>query len=433
MQRIRLRLWGLAALVLSLASVARAQAPASPSTPPAPTFEERLAARVAQNRYAVTVKDGAFSGPGWDLMLEQGRTSRFFLVGEEHGIAEVPAVVRELFRALQPAGYRHLALEISPPIAKALDETARGADGLQKLTKFYEDNPPGVAFYTLREEAELLVAARAAVTGPDPVLWGLDYEMMADRFLLDGVRRRAPAGPAKAAAEALYEKSAAAFKTVKDTGNPGAFFSFSNPPEILSDLRQAWPHPDPESALVLDVLEETLAINHFYATEKYWDSNQRRADLMRRDFLRYWNEKKGNEKKANPPRVMLKFGGNHMVRGRSMVEIYDLGNFLFELAAAEGSQAFNVLVVGGAGTEHAIFNPVKLIYEPAPVELAAETYMQPILGQTLPEGFTLIDLRALRLLFSAERAKTVDPELMRIVHGYDALLILTGSHPSKSL
>ncbi len=439
MTTIRLHLWALAAFVLSTAAMA--QAPAETPKPPAPTFEERLAARAAQSRYAVTFKDGTFSGPGWDLMLEQGRKSRFFLVGEEHGIAEVPAVVRELFRTLEPAGYRHLALEISPPMAKALDETARGADGfadgfadgLKKLTRFYEDNPPGVAFYTLREEAELLVAARAAASGHDPVLWGLDYEMMADRFLLDGVRKRAPEGPAKTAAEALYEKSASAFKTVKDTGNPDAFFSFSNPPEILADLRHAWPHPDPESALVLDVLEETLAINHLYATEKYWDSNQRRAALMRRELLRYWNEKKGNAEKANPPRVMFKFGGNHMLRGRNIVEVYDLGNLLSEMAAAEGSQAFNVLLVGGAGTEHAIFNPVKLTYEPAPVEVTAEKYMQPIISQTLPEGFTLIDLRALRPLFTAERAKTVDPELMRIVHGYDALLILTGSHPSKPL
>ncbi len=423
----------LAALILSMASVARGQAPASPATAPAQTFEQRLAARTAQNRYAVTFKDGTFSGPGWELMLTEGRKSRFFLVGEEHGIAEVPAVVRELFRALQPAGYRHLALEISPPIAKVLDETVRGEDGLQKLTKFYADNPPGVAFYTQREEAELLVAARAAVSDPDPVLWGLDYEMMADRVLLDGLRKRAPTGGARAAAEALYQKSAAAFKTVQDTGNPGAFFSFSNPPEILAALRRAWPNPDAESALVIDVLGETLAINRFYATEKYWESNQRRADLMRRDFLRYWNEKSGNEKKEDPPRVMFKLGGNHMVRGRSMVEIYDLGNFLSELAAAEGSQAFNVLVVGGAGTEHAIFNPVKLTYEPAPIELAAEKYMQPIVSQILPKNFTLIDLRPLRPLFSAERAKTVDPELMRIVHGYDALLILTGSHPSKPL
>ena len=416
---------GLAALVVSTFP-----APAQEPAPAAPTFEERVAAKAAENRYAVAFKDGAFSGPGWELLLEQGRTSRFFLIGEEHGIAEVPAVVRELFRALQPAGYRHLALEISPPMAGALDEAARGADGLQKLSKLYADYAPGVAFYTLREEAELLAAARAAVPGRDPVLWGLDYEMMADRYLLDGLRKRAPEGPARVAAEALYEKSAAAIKTVIETGNPGAFFSFSNQPEIFADLRKAWPSPDAESAVTLDVLQETLAINQLYATGHNWESNQRRAQLMRRDFLRYWDAEKA---KKPLPRVMLKFGGSHMLRGRNITEVYDLGNLLSEMAAADGTQAFNLVVIGGPGTEHATFNPVKLTYEPAPIELAAEKYLQPIVGQALPDGYTLIDLRALRPLFTADRATTVDPELMRLVHGYDAMLILTGSHASKPL
>ena len=29
--------------------------------------------------------------------------------------------------------------------------------------------------------------------------------------------------------------------------------------------------------------------------------------------------------------------------------------------------------------------------------------------------------------------KTADPELMRIVHGFDAILVLTGSGPSRPL
>ncbi len=48
-------------------------------------------------------------------------------------------------------------------------------------------------------------------------------------------------------------------------------------------------------------------------------------------------------------------------------------------------------------------------------------------------GFTLIDLRPLRPLLSAARTKTADPELMRIVYGFDAVLVLTGSHPSRML
>jgi hypothetical protein len=394
----------------------------------APTFEERLAAKAAESRHAVHFKDGAFSGPGWDLLVKEGQASRFFLVGEEHGVAEIPAVVRELFRTLQPAGYRHLALEISPPMATVLDGKAR--EGLPKVASFFQEYPPGVAFFTLKEEAELLVAARAAVADKAPVLWGLDYEVTADRFLFDRMRGKAPAGPTKAAVEALHEKSAAAWKTVSETKNPGAFFSFSMTPDVLAGLRQAWPNPDAESALALDVIGETLAINQLFITNQGWESNERRAQLNRRNFLRHWNEAKAD---GSAPRVMLKFGASHMIRGRNVTEVFDLGNLASEMAAAEGGKSFHLLVIGGAGTEHAIFNPMELIYVPAPVDLADEEGLGPIVGQPFPEGFTLIDLRPLRPLFSAARTKKSDPELMRIVHGFDAILVLTGSRPSKML
>jgi hypothetical protein len=427
--KIRSGLLGL--MALTIAGAAWGQAPATPAAP-TPTFAENLAAKAAQNRYPVALKDGALSGRGWEMLLEEGRKSRFFLVGEEHGIAEVPLVVRELFRALQPAGYSHLALEISPPMAQALDATVRGEDGVGKLAKFFTDNPPGVAFYTLQEEAGMLAAVRAVpgvATGTTPVLWGLDYEMMADHYLFDGVRRRAPEGVAKAAAEALYEKSGAAFAKVVKDHNPSAFFSFSNPPEIFAELRRAWPQPDPESARALDTIETTLAINQLFAAGRGWESNDLRARFNRGNFLRALNEAKAAGEKE--PRVIFKFGANHMTRGRNMTEVFDLGNLAAEIAAAEGSQAYHLMVVGGAGTEHAIFNPMALTYEPAPVELAVEEAMKPLFDQALPEGWTLIDLRALRPLLSD--ARTTDPELMRMVHGYDGLLILSGSHASRPL
>ena len=70
---------------------------------------------------------------------------------------------------------------------------------------------------------------------------------------------------------------------------------------------------------------------------------------------------------------------------------------------------------------------------PANVDLANEEGLGPITSQPFPAGFTLIDLRPLRSLFSAARTKKSDPEIMRIVHGFDAILVLTGSHPSQML
>jgi hypothetical protein len=252
-------------------------------------------------------------------------------------------------------------------------------------------------------------------------------------FLFDRMRRKAPEGPAKAAADALHEKSAAAWKTVSETKNPGAFFSFSTAPDILAALRQAWPDLDTESALALDVIEETLAINQLFVTNLNWESNERRAQLNRRNFLRHWNEALAAKPAGSAPRVMFKFGASHMIRGRNVTEVFDLGNLASEMAAAEGGKSFHLLVVGGPGTEHAVFNPMELRYVPAPVDLADEEGLGPIVGQPFPEGFTLIDLRPLRPLFSAARTKKSDPELMRIVHGFDAILVLTGSQPSQMM
>lgn len=416
--------------LIALTSLAPTSAQAPVPQPAAASLDTRLAEAAAQHRHAVAFRDGTFSGPGWDLLLSEGRRSRYVLLGEEHGVAEVPVVARELFRALQPAGYRHLAIEVSAPMARVLDDLARGPDGLAQLSAFFREHPPGVPFFTLREEAELLVAARAMVDGQAPVLWGLDYEVMADRYLLDRVRTRAPAGPAKAAADALYERSAAAWTKVSETKNPAGFFSFSTPPEALAGLRRDWPDPDAESALALHVIEESLAINQFFVQGRNWESNDRRARLNRAQLLRHLEDARA---RGEAPRVLFKFGANHMLRGRNSTEVFDLGNLVSEMATAEGTNTFHLLVAGGAGSRHAVFNPVELRYMAAPTGLVSSLGLDAIAGQALEEGFTLIDLRPLRPLLSGAVTKTAHPELMRVVHGFDAILVLTGSGASSGL
>ena len=415
-----------ALLLLSAATAVRAQ----DAPDPAAALNERIAAVAAEHRLVVTLKDGTFAGPGWDRLLEEGRAARHVLVGEEHGVAEVPAVVRELFRALQPVGYRRLAIEVSAPTATVLDGLARGPDGVGRLAAFFRDHPPGVPFYTLREEAELLASARAAVEGAEPVLWGVDYEVMADRYLLDQVRQRAPSGPAREAADVLFERSSAALATVVKNKNPAAFFSFSATPDVLDELRTAWRDPDRDSALALEVIGDTLAINQHFIQGRNWESNDARARLNRRQLLRHLDEARA---RGEDPRVLFKFGANHMIRGRNMTEVFDLGSLVAELATAAGSHAFHLLVIGGAGTQHAVFNPVELSYGAAPAQLAVSMGLEPVVSQALPDGFTLIDLRPLRPLLSFAQGRIAHPELMRIVHGFDGVLILTGSRPSQPL
>jgi hypothetical protein len=47
--------------------------------------------------------------------------------------------------------------------------------------------------------------------------------------------------------------------------------------------------------------------------------------------------------------------------------------------------------------------------------------------------FTLIDLRPIRPLVFGARHKALDADLVRVIHGFDSLLVLSGSNPSQSL
>jgi hypothetical protein len=79
-----------------------------------------------------------------------------------------------------------------------------------------------------------------------------------------------------------------------------------------------------------------------------------------------------------------------------------------------------------------VFDPVAWRYNPSDPK---DNYMQgldPLYAAVDPQAFTLIDLRPLRTVVGRSR-EGMDPELMRIVHGLDLLLIMSGSTPSSNI
>ncbi|MBG7614255.1 hypothetical protein IWC96_03025 [Brevundimonas sp. BAL450] len=417
---------GATASALAASSV-RAQTPAA-QTPAAPTaLEERLveAARAARHRLDY---DGArFSGPAWDLLVERGRTAQFFLLGEDHGIAENPKLAAALYAALVPAGYEKLAVEISPPMAAELDAavTAGGIDGLRRL---FADPGAQVAFFGMAEEAELLAAARQA--SPDgPFLWGLDYEVGGDRRLITRLHEAPKPAAATAALAELKAASDASWARYEETRNPQFIFSFSGDPALVRAVRAAWPDPDADSGWILDTLEETFEINRLWVSQQGHESNLRRARFNRANLLRYWRHERARDR---APRVMFKFGAGHMVRGLSPTAVFDIGTLAPEIAATVGGEAYHLLVLPGAGSQVAGFDPTAWTYRPGEAGHYGQG-LEPIIGQALPDAFTLIDLRPLRPLIPGGRLAAAGTDLSRLVHGFDAVLVMSGSTPSTNL
>jgi hypothetical protein len=418
-----------AALGLGVAGAARAQTqsppPAPPSAPPvAPSLAERINAAALQNRRKLDFDGARFSGPAWDALVEAGRDAQFFLIGEEHGIAENPKLAAQLFSALRHAGYEHVCVEISPPMAGELDRAARG--GVEGVRAMFADPRANVAFFGMREEAEWIAAVRAAAPARGQAVWGIDYEVGADRRLIQMLTARRKPDAAETALAALEAASNASWEQYAQTHNPQFIFSFAGDPALVAAVRQAWPNADADAALILETLEETLAINKLWVSNQGWASNQRRAEFNRRNIRRF-------RAQAPNSRVLFKMGASHMVRGLSHTQVFDIGNEISEAAEAMGARSFHVMVLPGAGSRVAQFDPSAWTYRAGDAETYADQGMTPLMSAAYPDAFTLIDLRAIRPLVFGARHKPLDPDLVRSVHGFDALLVMSGSSASSNL
>lgn len=404
-----------------------AETPAAPAPPAPPAWMARLTEAAKANALPLTYDGARFSGPAWDRLVAEGKAAQFFLLGEEHGIAENPKLAAQLFGELARHGYSKFVIEVSPPMATALDQSARG--GIAGLQKHLHTKGWEAAFFGMKEEAEMLAAARAAVKGDAPVFWGVDYEVGGDRLLISKLEAKQKPASAAAALAKLRAASTAAWAKYEAEKGPQFMFSFSGDPALVRAVRDAWPGHDAETAALLLALEETLEINKLWVEGKGYDSNVRRSGDMRQAFLTHWQAEKAAGRK---PKVFAKMGASHLMRGRNSTETYDIGTLANELAFIEGGHAVSVMILPGKGSPAAVFNPVTFTYAPNTPKDDYNAGLSPIIDQADPKTFTLFDLKPLRVVLGRWREGT-DPELMRIVHGFDYLLVMSGSTASANL
>ena len=368
-----------------------------------------------------------FRGPAWDKLVAEGTAAQFLLVGEEHGIAENPKLMGQLFETLAKDGYSKFVIEVSPPMAEALDGAAR--TGMPGLKALYANEGGEPAFFGMQEESEMLARVRKAVPTATPVLWGVDYEVGGDRLLVTKLEAMAKPKAAQDALAKLRAASKASWDKYYAEKNPRFIFSFAGDPALVRAVRDAWPQRSNEASGILAALEETLEINRMWVGGQGFDSNVRRSSYMRANFLAHWNKVRAQKATS---KVFAKMGLSHLVRGRNMSEVYDIGALVPELAMIEGVKSLQVGILSGKGSSTAVFDPVAWRYNPSAPKDNDMGGMEPLYAAAHADAFTLIDLRPLRTVAPRWR-EGMDPELMRMIHGMDLLLIMSGSTASRNV
>ncbi len=387
------------------------------------------------NRHAISVSGGRLDGRGGRLLVDEGKSARFFLVGEEHGVAQTPAIVQALLRELRPAGYNTFAIEVSPLQGERLDAIARGPHASERLDALSTSWFSAVPFYSLAEERAVLASAMTGQGALPPMrIWGLDYDVSGDRLFLRELEALAPAS-GRAAVQRARELADSGFAAVSRPGrpDPSKLFAWSAPDSVFTALRAALGSKPPARArAVVDMFERTARINRLFLSGRVYESNLMRSGYLRENFTQHFAAADRGGAGSLTPRVLFKFGGSHMMRGWNYTHTLDIGTAATIIAESRGERAFNVLILGGPGSKSTRMNIMTLQYDAqgnAEVDDDNVAWLHPAVADS---GWSLFDMRAVRLEYLRRRTPSLTPVQDRFLHAYDAIVVVRGSTPGTA-
>ena len=410
-------------LVIALASIMIASAQ-----------QEKFVERLLQNRYQLTLEAGKLSGPAMPILQSALFEAQFVLIGEDHGISQIPQFSGAICELLGPQGFHTMAVEVGPLAAAEIQPWTLRDDGAKQLVEFEKKYPETIAFYNFHEEYELLSrCARAAKAGKFR-LWGLDQELMgASELILTRILETHPGRLAADQTKRLVQKSEEAHATALKSGNPGDTFMMTSSEEDLTRLRELL-RKDGNTAgeALISELIESRDIYLKNMTAGY-ESNRERALLMKTTFEQAYSS--ATQEEGKPPKVLLKLGGDHTYKGFNPLRNNDIGNFLAEMADGQGAKSLHILILGVKGSQLR-FAGIGRPFQPGDFNLAEDKdsdflFLKPMFENLASDGWTMFDLRGMRLGFRS--FGPVDKELERLIFGNDLLVLIPQATPSRQI
>ena len=254
---------------------------------------------------------------GKAFLLNEARAASFFLLGELHGENEIPALLRDLWPQMWRDGYRNIAAEVSPWAAHQLEFAP--ADGGARVQGLWS-----------KEEAQFV----HSLSNPtQPVLWGCDVDEVQPQFL---IRDLAAANPSNPALQEMIDITKAGYRRAMA-------------PELLRVLQSAAGVKDlkiNDSSLYENVVATLEIERDRLSPATRLDASLRREALMKNLVLLHFQASAA----AGPrPKILLRFGRNHLHRGYDRRGVSTLGNFVAEFAFAQHAASFHLAAFAAGG------------------------------------------------------------------------------------
>lgn len=381
-----------------------------------------LADALQSSRMSLRLEESELRGPGAARLIADAKSAQFVLLGEDHGFAEVPKFAQALYAALHTTGTRALVMEVGPLSASLAEKAVGSRDcDLECLNASY---PFALPFLSWREEAALVESVLAQ---PGGTLIGVDQEfLLSPRMHFAELQKLAPDEKARKLAKSLAERDTQAYAAMIDQHDPGQVLLPKLDAKDFNALRSAFESATPQAKRIVDALEASAAIYRSQGTAPY-DSNRDRSLLMKRNFMERYRELSA---KQPTPRVLFKLGANHMGRGISPIQQFDLGNLASELAESTGSHSYHVLVIAAAGS---VNRWLPFIPDPSPKQSPYDAHGEvdslgagPFIDNAFKDSWTYFDLAPLR--HQPDARKAGGAAFAELAFQYDAVVVINEGH-----
>jgi len=402
-----------------------AQVPVETVQPQQLAFEQKL----REVRYDLRLDNGKIVGKAASVLESAIGNAQYVLIGEDHITREIPQFTAAICDLMAPQGLSAMAIEVGPQVADFVSSSLGKSDRLARMSSLTQRYPDSVAFLNVRQENDLVAHCAQIAHTPRFHLWGLDQEFLGSAgWLLDQILATHPGPTATTAITRLKGEEQQDALRARETGDPLKLFLCAASDSELTEVAAVLQRDGNSAANAL--FRELVETHDIYVRNMQGspESNNQRARLLKRNF-RLDSEKAAA--RDQPQKVLVKFGDWHLYKGFNPLHQRDLGDYIAEVADAQGSTSLHICVLGAKGT-HRVYGgynrPTKL-EKFVTDEDHNYRWLKPAVESQLPNGWTLFDLRKLRFTDLGP----VDPDMERMVYGYDLLVILPELTPADPI
>ncbi|WP_422858479.1 hypothetical protein ACOKFD_14010 [Flagellimonas sp. S174] len=295
---------------------------------------------VKENTFYFEINESIPEGEGFDILRKEIEHVQFVVLGEEHFSARVSEFTNSIIPTLAKNNFKYFAAEIGPNSAAEISRQITKNGSLYDFnTEVYSlvDEVPVPFFDGVEDEVFLKSFMENGFE-----IWGIDQEYLTSQvFLMDRLYQLSDSSKE---VESLYLKAndfaISETKKARQDRKYRVYKTLLNAPEINNYFDKLG-KSDKQISKIISDLKESWEVYKLRKDNEFRESIYKRLSIMQENFIRYYKVALQND---TLPKVFLKIGGVHASKGKSHDKVYDIGNFMMELANYNSRKSVHILI-----------------------------------------------------------------------------------------